>query len=127
MIRGTRSLLDDEWHSVRAEREGPVAALYIDEKLEVENRSFELGGSDSLTVQPLVYIGGLPVNLVPFAARILPASYFIPICLVPFNFLVHFNDTSFIDYSNNILFSYHLGIIPIFTDICSKNYILYIV
>uniref|UniRef100_A0A915EQH0 Laminin G domain-containing protein n=1 Tax=Ditylenchus dipsaci TaxID=166011 RepID=A0A915EQH0_9BILA len=68
-IQGKQSLLDDEWHSVRAEREGTVAALFIDGRPEAENQT---EGTELIDAQPPLYIGGLPTDLVPFASRILP-------------------------------------------------------
>lgn len=63
--------MDDEWHNVRAEREGTVAALFIDDRPEAENRT---EGTEIIDAQPPLYIGGLSSDLVPFAARILPVS-----------------------------------------------------
>jgi len=68
-VRGQRSVLDDEWHTVRAEREGSVAVLLIDGHHEADNRT---DGTDLIDAQPPLYIGGLPNDLVPFASRILP-------------------------------------------------------
>uniref|UniRef100_A0A915EV46 Uncharacterized protein n=1 Tax=Ditylenchus dipsaci TaxID=166011 RepID=A0A915EV46_9BILA len=71
-IQGKQSLLDDEWHSVRAEREGTVAALFIDGRPEAENQT---EGTELIDAQPPLYIGGLPTDLVPFASRILPVRH----------------------------------------------------
>ncbi|KAL7074923.1 hypothetical protein ACQ4LE_005689, partial [Meloidogyne hapla] len=73
-ITSTKSLLDGEWHSIRAQREGPASALYIDGQLNVQNISDELtiNSIDHLNLQKTLFIGGLPLELVPFAARLLP-------------------------------------------------------
>lgn len=69
----TQSLLDGEWHSLRAQREGPASALYIDGQMNVQNRTEDLLNSiNQLDLQSPLFIGGLPIELVPFAARILP-------------------------------------------------------
>jgi hypothetical protein len=66
-------LLDGEWHSIRVQREGPASALYIDGQLNVQNRNEDLINSiNQLELQSPLFIGGLPLELVPFAARLLP-------------------------------------------------------
>lgn len=62
-IQSGRSLLDDEWHSVRAEREAGAAVLYIDERLEAQNRSSP-GAIELLQLQSPLFVGGLPPELV---------------------------------------------------------------
>lgn len=57
---------------MRVEREGSVAALFIDGNLESENKT---EGTDVIDAQPPLYIGGLPSDLIPFATRILPVNF----------------------------------------------------
>uniref|UniRef100_A0A183CAV6 LAM_G_DOMAIN domain-containing protein n=1 Tax=Globodera pallida TaxID=36090 RepID=A0A183CAV6_GLOPA len=70
-IQSARSVLDDEWHTLRVEREAGAAVLYVDDRLEVQNRS-SLGTIELLQLQSPLYVGGLPPELVPLAARLLP-------------------------------------------------------
>ncbi|KAL3080577.1 hypothetical protein niasHT_036523 [Heterodera trifolii] len=70
-IQSTRSVLDDEWHTLRVEREAGAAVLYLDGRLEAQNRT-NLGTIELLQLQSPLYIGGLPPELVPLAARLLP-------------------------------------------------------
>lgn len=66
--------MDDEWHTIRAEREGIAGTLYIDNVMEGNGQSPP--GTDAVDTQPPIYFGGLPSDLVPFASRILPVCFF---------------------------------------------------
>jgi hypothetical protein len=73
IIQSNRSLLDDEWHSIRAQREGPAASLNVNGQIDVEKRGGNSNGIvDPLELQSPIFVGGLPPELVPFAARLLP-------------------------------------------------------
>ena len=76
-------MLDDEWHTVRVEREGAVVALYVDNKPQNEDRTTD--ALEYIKVQKPIYIGGLPTDLVPFAARILPVNIFKFLILITAN------------------------------------------
>lgn len=67
-------MIDDKWHSIRAEREGLAGTLYIDNVMEANGQS--LPGTNAVDTQPSIYIGGLSSDLVPFASRILPVCFF---------------------------------------------------
>ncbi|VBB28863.1 unnamed protein product [Acanthocheilonema viteae] len=69
ILKSNRTVMDDEWHSIRAEREGLAGTLYIDNLMEANGQSPP--GTDAVDTQPPIYIGGLPSDLVPFASRIL--------------------------------------------------------
>lgn len=79
----TFSLLDDEWHTIRFEREGAVVALYVDNKPQNEDRTTD--ALEYIKLQKPIYIGGLPTDLVPFAARILPVNIFKFLILITAN------------------------------------------
>lgn len=70
ILKSNHSVMDDEWHSIRAEREGVAGTLYIDDMIEANGQS--PAGTDAVDTHPPFYIGGLPPDLVPFATRILP-------------------------------------------------------
>ncbi|KAK0397427.1 hypothetical protein QR680_002123 [Steinernema hermaphroditum] len=70
VLTSNRSLLDDEWHTVRVECEGMAGTLYIDDVLEASGKAAD--GSYSMNLQSSIYIGGLPTTLLPFATRTLP-------------------------------------------------------
>ncbi|VDM99456.1 unnamed protein product [Thelazia callipaeda] len=72
VLKSNRSVMDDEWHSIRAEREGVAGTLYIDDVIEANGQSPP--GTDAVDTHPPIYIGGLPSDLVPFASRILPGA-----------------------------------------------------
>ncbi|VDK44418.1 unnamed protein product [Anisakis simplex] len=72
ILKSNRSILDDEWHSVRAEREGIAGTLYIDDVMEANGQSPV--GTDAIDTQPPIYIGGVPSALIPFATIILPGT-----------------------------------------------------
>ncbi|VDK75274.1 unnamed protein product [Litomosoides sigmodontis] len=72
ILKSNRTVMDDEWHSIRAEREGLAGTLYIDDVMEANGQSPP--GTDAVDTQPPIYIGGLPPDLVPFASRILPGA-----------------------------------------------------
>lgn len=60
-------MLDNEWHTVRVEREGSAAALYIDGNQEANNRS---EGLEGVEVQPPLFIGGLSQESVSLRSKI---------------------------------------------------------
>ncbi|KAM3726093.1 Laminin-like protein [Dirofilaria immitis] len=72
VLKSNRSVMDDEWHSIRAEREGLAGTLYIDNVMEANGQSPP--GTDAVDTQPPIYIGGIPSDLVPFSSRILPGA-----------------------------------------------------
>uniref|UniRef100_A0A1I8EZU5 Uncharacterized protein n=3 Tax=Wuchereria bancrofti TaxID=6293 RepID=A0A1I8EZU5_WUCBA len=72
VLKSNRSVMDYEWHSIRAEREGLAGTLYIDNVMEANGQSPP--GTDAVDTQPPIYIGGLPTDLVPFASRILQGA-----------------------------------------------------
>ncbi|VDM41094.1 unnamed protein product [Toxocara canis] len=72
ILKANRSILDDEWHNVRAEREGIAGTLYIDDVMEANGQSPV--GTDAIDTQPPIYIGGVPTALIPFATKILPGT-----------------------------------------------------
>lgn len=61
-------MLDDEWHTIRAEREGAAAALFIDGRKEGENRT---EGLDYVDVAPPIFYGGVSADLAPLLYNIL--------------------------------------------------------
>ncbi|VDO28711.1 unnamed protein product, partial [Onchocerca flexuosa] len=72
VLKSKRSVMDDEWHTIRAEREGIAGTLYIDNVMEANGQSPP--GTDAVDTQPPIYFGGLPSDLVSFASRILPGA-----------------------------------------------------
>ncbi|KAH7713933.1 laminin-like protein K08C7.3 precursor [Aphelenchoides avenae] len=68
-ILSKRSVLDDEWHTIRAERKGAAAALFIDGHTEAESR---VEGTETVDALAPLYIGGLPTDLLPLSSNILP-------------------------------------------------------
>lgn len=68
--------MDDEWHVIKAEREGASAILFVDEERVAEDR---VDGAEIVELEAPVYFGGLAKNLHSFTGRLLPVSclYFI--------------------------------------------------
>ncbi|CAJ0584396.1 unnamed protein product, partial [Mesorhabditis spiculigera] len=71
-IASNRSLLDDEWHTVKAYRNGNGGTLTVDTEL-VEVPSTDIsGGSESVDTVPPLYFGGVPTNLANPVRTVVP-------------------------------------------------------
>ncbi|KAI6235067.1 Laminin alpha [Aphelenchoides besseyi] len=69
VIQSSFSILDDEWHSVRAEREGASASLFVDNE-QVAND--QIAEDEQIQLEAPIYFGGLAKDLHSFTARLLP-------------------------------------------------------
>uniref|UniRef100_A0A7E4ULG0 Laminin subunit alpha-1 n=1 Tax=Panagrellus redivivus TaxID=6233 RepID=A0A7E4ULG0_PANRE len=72
----TTNVLDTEWHTVRVEREGSSASLFVDDVHEANNGS---AGLEDFEVQPPLYVGGLSKESVPIRSKIFNARKEVPI------------------------------------------------
>lgn len=80
VIQSSYSILDDEWHSVRVEREGASAALFVDDEQVANDRVDE---TEHIQLKTPIYFGGLAKDLHSFTARLLPVEISL---LTVFNF-----------------------------------------
>lgn len=69
IIQSSESILDDEWHVVRAEREGSSAVLYVDEE-QVANDRVE--ADEEVRLEAPVFYGGVSKSLQSLLGRLLP-------------------------------------------------------
>ncbi|TMS36985.1 hypothetical protein L596_004022 [Steinernema carpocapsae] len=72
VLTSNRSLLDDEWHTIRVECEGMSGTLYVNDVLEDNGKAAD--GSYSISLESSVYVGGLPSSLLPFASKMIPGG-----------------------------------------------------
>lgn len=69
VIQSSFSILDDEWHSIRAEREGGSAILFVDDEQVAQDRVDE---AEIIQLEAPIYFGGLVKDLRAFIGRLLP-------------------------------------------------------
>ncbi|KAJ1373976.1 hypothetical protein KIN20_036551 [Parelaphostrongylus tenuis] len=69
VIRSNRSILNGDWHSVKASRRGSEGFLVVDEE---SAEAKVLAGTDSIDTQPPLYLGGIPNELASYARVIVP-------------------------------------------------------
>lgn len=71
IIHSSRSILNGEWHSVKASRRGNEGVLVVDE----DSAEAEVSaGTDAIDTQPPLYLGGIPNELSSYARTIVPVS-----------------------------------------------------
>uniref|UniRef100_A0A1I7XHB3 Laminin EGF-like domain-containing protein n=1 Tax=Heterorhabditis bacteriophora TaxID=37862 RepID=A0A1I7XHB3_HETBA len=68
-LRSNTSILDGEWHNVKATRRGNTGYLIVDEE-SVEGVTPH--GTDSIDTQPPLYLGGIPNELASYARTLIP-------------------------------------------------------
>ncbi|KAI6239107.1 Laminin-like protein epi-1 [Aphelenchoides fujianensis] len=71
VLQSTASILDDEWHSIRAEREGASASLFVDNEQVGNDR---VDAAAHVGLESPIYFGGVAKELHSFTARLLPAN-----------------------------------------------------
>ncbi|CAD5215290.1 unnamed protein product [Bursaphelenchus okinawaensis] len=69
IIQSTDSILDDEWHIVRAEKDGAAAVLFIDDEQVAHD---EVENAEIINIEAPLYVGGASKNLQSFIGRLLP-------------------------------------------------------
>jgi hypothetical protein len=69
VIQSSSSILDDEWHTIKAEREGASAILFVDGEQVAEDHVDE---TEIVRLEAPIYFGGLAKNLHSFTGRLLP-------------------------------------------------------
>ncbi|VDO27999.1 unnamed protein product [Haemonchus placei] len=69
IIRSNRSILNGEWHSVKASRRGSEGLLVVDEE---STEAVVSAGTDAIDTQPPLYLGGIPNELASYARTIVP-------------------------------------------------------
>jgi len=70
ILKGSRNILDGNWHTIRVEREGRSGTLVVDEVVEANGETPP--GTDAVDTKAPFYVGGLPSDLVPLASRLMP-------------------------------------------------------
>ncbi|CAD5221244.1 unnamed protein product [Bursaphelenchus xylophilus] len=69
IIQSADSILDDEWHTVRAEKEGSAAVLFVDDEQVAHD---QVENAEIINIEVPLYVGGAPKNLQSFIGRLLP-------------------------------------------------------
>ncbi|XGW07796.1 hypothetical protein V3C99_010722 [Haemonchus contortus] len=69
IIRSNRSILNGEWHSVKASRRGSEGLLVVDDE---STEAVVSAGTDAIDTQPPLYLGGIPNELASYARTIVP-------------------------------------------------------
>ncbi|KAK6036371.1 laminin G domain protein [Cooperia oncophora] len=69
VIHSNRSILNGEWHSVKASRRGSEGLLVVDDE---SAEAVVSAGTDAIDTQPPLYLGGIPNELASYARTIVP-------------------------------------------------------
>ncbi|CAJ0953978.1 unnamed protein product, partial [Mesorhabditis belari] len=71
-IASKTSILDDEWHTVKAYRNGNGGTLTVDEELIEVASTDAAGASESVDTVPPLYFGGVPTSLAGKVREVVP-------------------------------------------------------
>uniref|UniRef100_A0AC35TUM0 Laminin subunit alpha n=1 Tax=Rhabditophanes sp. KR3021 TaxID=114890 RepID=A0AC35TUM0_9BILA len=69
VLKSNRTIIDDRWHTIRAERENGAGSLVVDNDPVVTGKTFE--AIDSIIVQAPIYFGGVSNELISYVSSIL--------------------------------------------------------